>query len=1153
MELNWEFLWTLAPTGLLLDSNGDGVVDGIAACLVPLTPERFTAEVWAAAANFAARLGLESAAIHLPVVLSLEDVEPWQIPLLLSVGETSPSLPSPWQSLPTLYSTESLSVAWTMDGDQRALQIHARDAVDLADLLNQFATPLHGTPGSEIPTAAAWTDLDLAALYDHAANGLFAASIDGHTRDTTHFRLYLGPQTDAEIGMAAVDLAARLGLETAGMTLPLVYAVDRLPGDNNYGLMMGFDPRDGGTLETSDPDSLLFLNETTARYLGEVYPYLELESQRQGETVRSLRGIVAAVEDLVHARTPLTWLALAEVQADRLLAQPGNDLTQEVFRLAWDPEDGLDHPARVRQTFAEDVRLTLRQRANPAQQITVFCSAPKNVRLELAAEFAYALAADGRSCAVCVLPVHKAGLAWLLEEEIPLLATKSVARVDLMFAEFRPADEEEKWLDLPHRWLQELFPADELLARQLGLTSAQIRVEMIPAEQNSNVVYHLTAFDAQDEVVHNASLPLLWEERPYLSLMPEQGWIHPSTGGVIVTWADGGQDSWPVATDEALFWTFYQEDVLLSLRSYVLSVGQKRLPAQVEPYFESLVVEGSFGWPDEPLGIYEEFVSVGEALHEDIYFNTLDYLAALGERFSGQPITAGGQVMPLIHDYHRADGAPVGGSARAVITLRSWIVPRYLKDREMIVGSRCDMPAPQRTRLSALTVDEEGNGVRRAEVSAEYANVEAAQLAARVIRRWRDLNDDPHFPARIQVIVHCTVGDWRESIHFAASPVDPQPTPEGIEAIDSVVIGPIQLVEELGSLTTLPGIRVWQVGRSYQGRAGYAVDVTLPIHAGQTHFSRLKLTVQKPTCMLVARHHANEVSSTTAVLSLARDLATDPMYRDLLARVNVVILPMANPDSAAFHYRLMAEHPRWKHHAARFNAAGKEFSMDTFNPMTLYGEARFRKELWRAWLPDAIVDNHGVPSHEWCQPFAGYNTPPRFLVSYHVVQAMLYGIVTYIKDPRLPHLEAAAEAVRAAISQAVAETPWLQERNRYWLQRYDRYGHRWSPATSPLQTHNGMIFFFQGVQANHPRGERSFAGVFPSITLVDWITEVPDETAQGDYLLECALAQRTADLSMLRLLAQNALPVERHIHRSADGRTTIRFHRRRRIAVNGAI
>ncbi|MBX3000730.1 MAG: hypothetical protein KF893_19570 [Caldilineaceae bacterium] len=1152
MEINWDFLWTSTPDGLLLDSNGDGDVDGIAACLVPLTPERFTAEVWAAAVNLAARLGLESAAIRLPIALPLDKAESWQIPLLLSVGETPPA---PWgdAAIEPILTVDGRSVAWMVDGSRRALQIHADGAADLADLLNGMAVALPETPTAEIPAATDSGDLDLAALYDRADTGLFAAVLDGHTRDTPRFRLYLGSQTDAVTGMAAVDLAARLGLETAGLALPLAFAVNNPPiHADEFGLLLGF-PAEDRTLRLPGADQLLPMDAMTAHYLAEVYPFLDGESQRQGDTIRSLRRIIAAVEDLVYARTPLTWLALAETQAGRPLAQPGSNLIQEIFRLTWDPDDGLDHPARLRRVFGEEVRPALRCQSDPPQQITFFCSAPQPMRLALAAEFAAALRKDGRTCPVRVLPVHKAGLAWLQEEQIPILRAKWVAGVEIAFAEFGPADDEVKWLDLPHRWLQELFPADEVMARQLGLPLDQIDLTMTPAAQIDDAVYRLNAFDAAGEIIHCAALPLLWEERPYLAPMPEQGRVHPSAGGVIVDWENDARASWPVATDESLFWTFYQEEVLLWLRGHILAVGQRRSPIQVEPYFESLVVEGFFGWPDEPLGIHEEFVSVGEALHEDIYFNTLDYFAALGERFSGQPITAAGQVMPMIHHYHRADGSTVGGSPRAVVTLRSWIVPRFLKDRGMIVGSRHDMPTPQRVRLDGLAVDERGERVIRAEIGVDYADVDAAQLAAQVIRRWRDLNSEPHFPARIEVIVHCGAGERRESIHFAASPVDPLPTPEQIDAVDSAVIGPIQLVEELNALAALPGMRIWEVGRSYQGRVGYGVDVTLPIHAGQTHFSRLKLTVQKPTCLLIARHHANEVSSTTALLTLARDLATDPNYRALLARVNVVILPIANPDGAAFHYRLMAEHPRWKHHAARFNAAGKEFAMDTFNPATLFGEARFRRDLWSAWLPDAIVDNHGVPSHEWSQPFAGYNTPPRFQVSYHVVQAMLYGIVTYIADPRLPQLAEAAEAVRAAIAQAVAETPWLSERNRYWLHCYERYGHCWNPEVSPLQTHNGMICFMQGVQANHPRGERSFAGVFPSITLVDWITEVPDETAQGDSLAECALAQRTADEAMLRLLAHNARPVQRQVYTIADGRTLIRFHRQRRLVTQEEI
>jgi hypothetical protein len=266
------------------------------------------------------------------------------------------------------------------------------------------------------------------------------------------------------------------------------------------------------------------------------------------------------------------------------------------------------------------------------------------------------------------------------------------------------------------------------------------------------------------------------------------------------------------------------------------------------------------------------------------------------------------------------------------------------------------------------------------------------------------------------------------------------------------------------------------------------------------------------------------------------------MQRDLLARVNVVVLPIANPDGAAFHYQLMTEHPHWKHHAARFNAAGKEFGQDTFNASTLFGEAKFRRTIWSAWLPDAIVDNHGVPSHEWCQPYAGYNSPPRFVVSYHMVQAMLYGIISFVEGAQQP-----AAALREAVSAAVAQIPWLRERNAYWLNRYHTYGHRWAPEIFPLQTHNQMLFFYRGYPAYHHNAQRTFAGRYPSITQFEWVTEVPDETAQGDYLAECATAQTTADMAMLRLLAESAQPMQRQIHVHEDGRTTIRFHRNRQI------
>jgi hypothetical protein len=651
--------------------------------------------------------------------------------------------------------------------------------------------------------------------------------------------------------------------------------------------------------------------------------------------------------------------------------------------------------------------------------------------------------------------------------------------------------------------------------------------------------------------VHHAELRLLWDEREYLAGMPAHGLVHPTTGGIIWHRADGAERGWPVPTDSELFWDFYQQSVLPAVRRHVLDVSGGRPTPDSEPFFHALVVDGYFGGPDEPLGVFEEFVSVGEALHEDIYFNTLDYLAALGEEFAGRPIEAAGQVLPLIHDYYRGDGQPVEYNApRATVNLSAWGVPTHLPELGLRVGDRRDMPRPQQIRVSGLHLDEAASRLTRVEVRIQYPDAATARFAGRVLQRWRELVGDINpFPAGVAVDLVCHHGDTVvRTVTLSGATQLAAPVHGAIDPVcNSDVIGPAQLVEQLEAVAELPGVRPWRVGASYQGRTGHALDVTLPLPAHQTHTARRKLSLQKPTVFIVARHHANEVASTTAAFDLVRDLVSDSALQPLLRRLNLVLLPMANPDGAAVHYQMMAEHPHWKHHAARFNAAGKEIGRDHFDRTTPFGEARFRMEIWRRWLPDAIVDNHGVPSHEWFQPFAGYNTPPRFPVSYHVVQAMLYGIVTFLDDPDAPHLREAAEALRDAVAGAVAETEWLHARNQYWLARYAAYGNRWAPDISPVDVHNGMLFFFRGVAPAQAEWRRNFALRFPQITLLDWVTEVPDETAQGTYLAECAAAHRVANLAMLRLVADSAHPMQRQVTHTADGRTHISFRRTRRI------
>ncbi|MEZ4866621.1 MAG: M14 family metallopeptidase [Caldilineaceae bacterium] len=1151
---DWNFLWE-AATGLLIDSNGDGCVDGVMAALAPLTPATFTADLWAAAANFAARLGLETPALHLPLAVPPAAVQPWQMPLLLSVGAAATARHgTPWADwviTETLVEQAAAQVSWLGAAMDRALWLHGVDAAALAQLLDQIATatPVSSTAGTSAPALA--THLDLAQLYTSQPNGLFTAQHDGFTPDCCRLRLLLGPATDAAVGMAAINLAARIGLETAGLTLPLATAAPQLPADVADGVpyfCLGFPASEGDEAPglTAQPQQALDI--ATLHYLAVTYPYVNAASRQAGDEQATMAALVARTHNLLHGHPQLVRLALAETQAQRSLqlhtagADEHATLERLIFRHLWSPADGLDDVARVRRVFVEEVLPTLTTNAGAKAVITLFCNAQRPARQALAADLQPRLSAAGMSAQLQVLPAHKAGLAWLLEEQLPQLQQLPVASLRLQFQAFQPPAPPSPLaqpLDLPTRWLQELFPANELLCRRLGLTTEQLALEMVePAP--AGPIYGLAAYAADGKLLHHADLPLLTSTRLYMAGLPEYGAVHPTTGGIVVQQSNDSRQCRPVPTDLELFWDFYQGTVLPALRHHVLQSSQGRPTPESEPYFERLDVHVTLGGPDERLDLYEETISLGEALHEDIYFHTLDYLAALGETFGGRAIEAGGQVLPWIHDAYDANGAPKPATTpRAVVTLHGWHLPQTLPQLGLTVGDRRDLPKPQALHLSHLAIDATGQAVQAVTVTATYASAKEALFAARVLARWRQLvGDQTGFPAGVAVNIACVHADRTTTVCLparAGAVAQRKPSPAPVTTA-SQIIGPDQLPDALAEVAALPGVQVWQVGHSYQGRPGHAIDVILPLEAHQTHRSRLKLGVQKPTCFLIARHHANEVSSTTAALQMVHAFATDPAQQAWLQRVNLVFLPMANPDGAVAHYRMMAEHPHWKHHAARFNAAGKEISRDLFNPNTPFGEARFRGAIWSRWLPDAMVDNHGVPSHEWCQPFAGYTTPPRFPVCYHVVQAMIYGIITFVDDPTWPQHRQAAEALRYAVTQAVAATPWLYARNQFWLKHYRTYGHNWLPALSPVDLHEGMLFFFQGVAPERqPATRRGFDMRYPQITLLDWITEVPDETAQGEYLAECAAAHRVANQAMIELVAKSAQPMTRVVCQDGEG------------------
>lgn len=122
----------------------------------------------------------------------------------------------------------------------------------------------------------------------------------------------------------------------------------------------------------------------------------------------------------------------------------------------------------------------------------------------------------------------------------------------------------------------------------------------------------------------------------------------------------------------------------------------------------------------------------------------------------------------------------------------------------------------------------------------------------------------------------------------------------------------------------------------------------------------------------------------------------------------------------------------------------------------IHTEALGHGRLFRKFLPDMIVDNHGEPSHEWEQQFSGYTSPS--------------------------------------------------------------YKGFWLPKMFPADYYKNMINYWIAYKTGP--ANRYPAARFPWITSVSYTSEVADETAQDEYLNLCARAHVAHDEATIEMLMQ---------------------------------
>jgi hypothetical protein len=814
---------------------------------------------------------------------------------------------------------------------------------------------------------------------------------------------------------------------------------------------------------------------------------------------RPNRPFEAAVRDSLR-----TAAGNAAVSVKASTLKEGRTVFEKSKAFTWEVDDAL---ALIREKVGG---LAATAETASAIKISLGVSESPGVREKVRGEVEKILLASGHAAAdVEVVSAYKPGYFWLVEKILPALKKKSVHRLSITFAEEREDfTRPKRAFAEPSRWLQELYPVDEILSRELAIPLDRIEFE---TKVPGGAVYEIRAYNDGNAILLDRSFTPRTRDIPLSNVLPEWGtakvtcgWLRIEAGGSVVC-------DLPLETDLEKFWGFYQEDVLKAVVGHIRKKTGDEPTFSKQPYFKRLLVDVQASEPDYRIGLDEEIISSIEALHDEIYFDTLDLLRGI-TRFDPEDkdlpadtsrSSAPGNVLPSLHP------SLEGGPARARVVLEDWpaAVPqmtlRWKEKGHDEVSRKIVFPTlkPKETRTTELVYDGRTDRIVHVVVETDWEK-EADYLALiDIVSSWRKLfaagaaGDVFSFPQiegfTLRLLCQTLEKDEDLKVVPPAGETSPPPPPPGEgEALVTTreIISPVMARDLIRRLSSFKAVRTYVGGKSYEGRDVPVLELFLPF---DKYVSLPRLVTFKPTLQVVARQHANEVSSTNYLLRFAELVARDPAYREALKKMNFVLQPLENPDGAEAAYEMQKNEPFHSLHAGRYGSLGVDIGYQA-GAKPLLPEAAVRTKLYEKWSPDIFLNLHGYPSHEWVQPFSNYS--PYLFRDYRIPK----GWFTYFKALRLPlyaEHKAAGDALMKLIALELQGDARFASSNKKFYDRYERWAARWAPHMNALETTDGVNIYAKrrGPSENRltPRAQTTF---------VEQTPEVMDETATGDWL-----------------------------------------------------
>jgi hypothetical protein len=813
-----------------------------------------------------------------------------------------------------------------------------------------------------------------------------------------------------------------------------------------------------------------------------------------------------------------------ELQNVKVSTQARNDAVpvfEEKFDIPWEVDE-----------FWTKLRADVLPQVKPGSHVDIETrlSEPPEVRREIAAKVRSELTAAGaRDAQVRVLSAYKQGFLWLTEEVMPQLKGKGVKSIRVKVAKYEPDfTKKYKFYMVPTRWVHELYPADEIFKRELGIPTDAFQLELV---DSTGDIYSLEAFNQAGQRVFQAGFSPKFVEREYMDKFPgwsrvqvTTGWLSASIDGKTVT-------DVRIATDPERFWDDYQSKILPRIYDYVMkTTGNRPLPDK-QPFHRDLDIEVWMSEPDFSLGLDQELISSLEALHEDLYFVTLDFFDALGRTTTQRRLAAPGKIFPIIHPNRPGQA----GQARILYSGNASAKPKmeisYKKkgvdkpvriDREL---TKIDTSAPAvlRTivtadRVTEVEVQAEAKDDKEASRAVDALDALGKLQAAKLYSQTFSFEHVDRVALRLGLkeahsrSVITNTGTWEPS-NVRTSSGEPRLP---LVTWDHI-ISPDESESIVKQLAAFPEVKAYKAGESYRGRDISVMEITAPTPSEL--ISRAKYTAYKPTIFITGRQHANEVSSTSHMLRLAELLVTDSSYKEILKKVNVILHPVENPDGAQMAYDLQKLTPTYMLHAGRYSALGMDVASQVGQADPLLPEALVRMKVWRNWLPDIYLNPHGYPSHEWVQQFAGY-VPPGFRT--YLSTRGWYTTTGGLRDPRYPAQGEAVDAIREAIVAAINSNPEVRDMDLRSQARYRKWAYGFEPYVFNQEIYKDTAIYYSDQETGEPSGSRRAGAAggpgggagggagggggrnsmnnWPQVTYFNSGTEAPDETAQGDWL-----------------------------------------------------